>query len=148
MKKIWLLLFSCCQSSSGGTIFSRSPFLDLPLSPARIVGADTGCKLNKSTFAGDCARAFEIENIRHFRQSQFIRRFRGPPRFLHPIFPASADGRRLRLRGKHGLFERFTIKFMAKFVGFLRMRPLLPLSYAGYKKFITHLRMARARTFN
>lgn len=115
-------------------IIRRSEFFvlfpDLPLSRARIVGADTGCKLNKSTFAGDCARAFEIENIRHFRQSQFIRRFRGPPRFVHPIFPASADGRRLRLRGKYGLFERFTMKFTGKFAGFPRMRPFLPFSRA------------------
>lgn len=121
------MLFSRCRSSSGGANFSCSLFPDLPLSRARIVGADTGYKLNKSTFAGDCARAFEIENIRHFRQSQFIRRFRGPPRFVHSIFPASADGRRLCLRGKYrGLFERFT-KFTRKFAGFPQMRPFLLL---------------------
>jgi len=95
-------------------IFSRSIFISFYLG-CKIVGVDTGCKLNKSTFTGDCARAFEIENIRHFRQSQFIRRHR--PLIRTSNFPRIRRWPTPPPSGKTRFCsnDRFTVKFTGKF---------------------------------
>lgn len=78
-----------------------------------------GCKWNKSTFTDGCTRALGIENIRRFRQSQFIRRLQPPDSYIQ-FSLASADGRWRDVAAAFGentvcSNDRFTLKFTGNF---------------------------------
>lgn len=100
--------------------FACSIFISLYPERENSRASTPSCKLNKSTFVGGRvrARALEIENIRHFRQSQFIRRFQSPDSYIqfssHPPMAAAAvppSGKTRSVRRA----DRFTVKFTRKF---------------------------------